>query len=91
MLLFKIDEILSKQGKSRYWLSKQTGISENALGKLCRNQTSRIEFDTIEKICKSLNCTPNDIITSDDPQMQRLFSYYSKLNELNNKHKSGTE
>ena len=80
MLSFKIDEILSKQGKSRYWLSRQTGISENALGKLCRNQTSRIEFDTIEKICKVLDCTPNDIIVSDDPQMQRLLTYDSKMN-----------
>lgn len=83
MLSFKIDEILSKQGKSRYWLSRQTGISENALGKLCRNQTSRIEFDTIEKICKVLDCTPNDIIVSDDPQMQRLLTYDSKMNDKN--------
>ena len=87
MLSFKIDEILSKQGKSRYWLSRQTGISENALGKLCRNQTSRIEFDTVEKICKVLDCTPNDIIVSDDPQMQRLLTYNSKMN---NKNKSDT-
>lgn len=87
MLSFKIDEILSKQGKSRYWLSRQTGISENALGKLCRNQTSRIEFDTVEKICKVLDCTPNDIIVSDDPQMQRLLTYSSKMN---NKNKSDT-
>lgn len=91
MLLFKIDEILTQQNKSRYWLSKQTGISENALGKLCRNETSRIEFETIEKICKSLECTPNDIIISDDTQMQRLLSYASKLNQLKNKDKSGTE
>ena len=87
MLSFKIDEILSKQGKSRYWLSRQTGISENALGKLCRKQTSRIEFDTVEKICKVLDCTPNDIIVSDDPQMQRLLTYSSKIN---NKNKSDT-
>ena len=74
MLLFKIDEILSQKSKSRYWLSKQTGISENALGKLCRNETSRIEIGTIEKICKILECTPNDIIVSDDPHIQLLIN-----------------
>lgn len=73
MLSFKIDKILSQKNKSRYWLSKQTGISENALGKLCRNQTSRIEFDTVEKICKALKCTPNDIISSDDPKIQQML------------------
>ena len=75
MLSFQqIDKILSQQNKSRYWLAKQTGISANALGKLCRNETLRIEFETLEKICKTLQCTPNDIISSDDPQMQQLLT-----------------
>ena len=85
MMTFKIDEILSKRKISRYQLAKQTGISEGALGKICRNETSSIEFSTIEKICKSLNCTPNDIIVFDDPQLKRLLAYHSKLSELSNK------
>ena len=82
---FKIDDILKERKSSRYQLAKQTGISENALGKICRNETSSIEFSTIEKICKALNCTPNDIIIFDDPQLQRLLSYQTKLAELSNK------
>lgn len=82
---FKIDDILKERNSSRYRLSKQTGISEQALGKICRNETSSIEFSTIEKICKALNCTPNDIIIFDDPQLQRLLAYHSKLSELSNK------
>lgn len=82
---FKIDEILKTRKTSRYQLAKQTGISENALGKICRNETSSIEFNTIEKICKALNCTPNDIIIFDDPQLQRLLAYKNKFDELQNK------
>jgi putative transcriptional regulator len=82
---FKIDDILKERNSSRYRLAKQTGISEQALGKICRNETSSIEFSTIEKICKALNCTPNDIIIFDDPQLQRLLAYHSKLSELSNK------
>ncbi len=82
---FKIDDILKERKSSRYQLAKQTGISENALGKICRNETSSIEFSTIEKICKALNCTPNDIIIFDDPQLQRLLAYQTKLAELSNK------
>lgn len=82
---FKIDDILKERKSSRYQLAKQTGISENALGKICRNETSSIEFSTIEKICKALNCTPNDIIIFDDPQLQRLLAYQTKLTELSNK------
>ena len=82
---FKIDDILKERKSSRYQLAKQTGISENALGRICRNETSSIEFSTIEKICKALNCTPNDIIIFDDPQLQRLLAYQTKLTELSNK------
>ena len=82
---FKIDNILKERKLSRYQLSKQTGISEHALGRICRNETSSIEFSTIEKICKALNCTPNDIIIFDDPQLQRLLTYQTKLSELSNK------
>lgn len=85
MMTFKIDDILAERKSSRYQLAKQTGISEGALGRICRNETSSIEFSTIEKICKALNCTPNDIIIFDDPQLQRLLAYQTKLTELSNK------
>lgn len=89
MLSLKIDEFLSQKEKSKYWLAKQCGMSEHAIAKLCKNETTRISFDTLEKICKVFDCTPNDIIISDDPQIQRLLTYQAKLNELQNK--SGTD
>ncbi|RKJ68933.1 XRE family transcriptional regulator [Roseburia sp. 1XD42-69] len=46
--------------------------------------TTRISFETLENICKVLNCTPNEILISDDPQLQRMLMYTSKLNELQN-------
>lgn len=38
---------------------------------------------TSEKICKALECTPNDIITTDDLQLQRLLHYYLKTATIN--------
>lgn len=75
MLSLRVNEILSEKDKTPYWLSKQTGISPNNIGKICNGETTNIRFDTIEKICKALDCTPNDIIVSDDPQMKRLLAY----------------
>ena len=80
----KIKEILEKQGKTAYWLSKQTGISPNNIGKICNGETVNIRFDTLEKICKALDCTPNDLIETDDPQLKRLLAYkraFSKLED----------
>ncbi len=78
MLSLKINTLLKQQEKTPYWLGKQTGISQNNIGKICNGETSTIRFDTIEKICKTLNCSVNDIFISDDPQMQRLLSQQSK-------------
>lgn len=89
MLLLKINEILKKQGKTPYWLGKQTGISQNNIGKICNGETSTIRFETIEKICIALDCSINDLFISNEPQMQRLLTYATKLNELQNK--SGTD
>lgn len=74
MLSLKINMLLKQQDKTPYWLGKQTGISQNNIGKICNCETSTIRFDTIEKICKTLNCSINDLFTSDDPQMQHLLN-----------------
>lgn len=84
MLKLKVKEVLESQNKTPYWLSKQTGISPNNIGKICNGETVNIRFDTLEKICKALDCTPNDIIISDDPQMKRLLAYAFNLSNLSN-------
>lgn len=80
MLSLKIDKILEQKNKTMYWLSKQTGISSNNILKICNGETNTIRFDTLEKICKALDCSINDLFMSDDPQMNRLLVYTSKLN-----------
>jgi len=84
MLSLRINELLNQQGKTPYWLSKQTGISPNNISKICNGETSTIRFDTIEKICKALNCSINDMFVTDDPQLKRLFIYQSMLDNLQN-------
>lgn len=73
MLSLKINQLLKQQNRSAYWLSKQTGIAANNIGKICNGETSTIRFDTIEKICLALNCSINDLFESNDPKMQNLI------------------
>ena len=58
----KLREILDEKGITVYALSKKTGISQNNLSKLIKQETSSIRFDTLEIICQNLNITPNDIL-----------------------------
>lgn len=74
MLKLKVGQILKDKNLSAYWLSKQTGIAPINIGKIVNGETKNIRFDTIEKICKSLNCSINDLFESDDPTMNRLLA-----------------
>lgn len=92
MLSLRIDEILREQGKTPYWLSKQTGISPNNIGKICNGETTTIRFDTLEKICKTLNCSIDDLFITNDPQLERLLTYQKELTPIFTKiNKSDTE
>lgn len=79
MIRLKVKQILQEKNKTAYWLSKQTGISANNIGKICNGETTNIRFDTMEKICKALNCTPNELMETDDPQLNRLITYATYL------------
>lgn len=57
-----IDNVLAQQSKTRYWLSKESGITYQNIMRLCNNQTDSIKFTILERVCKVLECTPNDII-----------------------------
>ena len=52
-------ETLKKQGKSQYVLI-DSGIDKRTMDQLRHNRN--ITALTIEKICRILNCTPNDVL-----------------------------
>ena len=68
-LMIKLDvlRILEEQGKTKYWLYKQLGMSYQNFSKMVNNQTKYIRYENIETMCLLLNCTPNDLfeITED--------------------------
>ena len=60
MLRTCLDDLLGT--RSRYWLARQTGISEGNLRRLGRGQTTSIKFENLEKICRALGCKPGDML-----------------------------
>ena len=63
----KINDVLAEQGKSKYWLSRQTGITPATLTNISTGKTTRVSFDLLDKICFALNCTPSDILEPEPP------------------------
>ena len=62
MIEILIDGLLEEQGRSFYWLAKETGISHTTLWRLKKGKAKGINFETLEKICKGLSCQPGDVL-----------------------------
>jgi putative transcriptional regulator len=63
MIDIRIDQLLEKRGRSFYWLAKETGISHTTLWRLKKGKALGINFETLEKMCETLECQPGDMLS----------------------------
>ena len=61
MLKNNLSAIMGATRIKIYELEKISGISRSTITRLYYNQTNTVSFNTIENICKALNCTPGDL------------------------------
>lgn len=61
MIKFDVLNLLEKQGKTKYWLYKQFGMSYQNFNKMINNQTKSIRYENIETMCLLLQCTRNEL------------------------------
>jgi putative transcriptional regulator len=62
MIEIRVDELLAERERTFYLLAKDTGISHTTLWRLKKDKALGINFDTLEKICRALECQPGDIL-----------------------------
>ncbi len=62
MVYLSIKEMLKKRKKTKYWLVKQMESDYTTIGDMMDNKTISIRFETIDKLCRLLECEPEDII-----------------------------
>lgn len=51
-------------GKNRYSIQdvhEQTGLSRNTISNLYNDKASRIDYETVEKLCVLFNCSFNEL------------------------------
>jgi len=61
MVYLNIEALLKEKGKSKYWLVQELGTNYTVINRMIANDTSSMRFDTMEKLCKLFECTPNDL------------------------------
>ena len=66
MIKLRVLELLEQQGKTKYWLYKQLGMSYQNFSRMIGNQTKSIRYENIETLCLLLNCTPNELFLFTD-------------------------
>lgn len=61
MVILNVKEVLKKKGKTKYWLVKNMEMGYQTIDDMMNNRTKGIKFETIDKLCKVLECTPNEL------------------------------
>ncbi|MCM1235677.1 MAG: helix-turn-helix transcriptional regulator [Ruminococcus flavefaciens] len=69
-----IQNKLKEIGMSRYELARRIGVTYPTIDNIYKEKSTSIKFEILEAICIVLNCSPTEILTSDDPQMQQLLN-----------------
>ena len=63
MIEIRLDRALQEQGRTFYWLAKETGISHTTLWRLKKGKALGINFETLEKICEVLAVQPGEVLS----------------------------
>jgi DNA-binding Xre family transcriptional regulator len=57
-----LKRLLDKEKKTMYAVAKETSISYTTIHKLCTKPVASVDLDVLDKLCKNLKCTPNDLL-----------------------------
>lgn len=59
--IYKYKRITKRKRQNEILVNKEYGGSYQSISHMMNNETTGIKFETIEKLCKLLECTPNDL------------------------------
>lgn len=66
MIKLDVLNLLEKNGKTKYWLYKQLGMSYQNFSRMINNGTKSIQYENIDALCQIFNCTPNELFKMTD-------------------------
>lgn len=63
MVKNKVYQKMAERGiRTNKELADLTGISQNTIGKIIRNENKRIDYDSLDALCSALDCQPGDLL-----------------------------
>lgn len=61
MIRLRVLDLLKENGRTKYWLYIQLGMSYQNFNKMVNNQTKSIQYENIEALCNIFKCSPNEL------------------------------
>jgi len=69
LLKFRLHILMAERGPGRPYqiqeVANATGLQANTISGIYNNRYKRIALDTVDKLCKFLNCTPGEFFEYD--------------------------
>ena len=70
MIVVNLDVMMAKRKMSLTELSQRVGITMANLSILKNGRAKAVRFETLEAICRALNCQPGDILVYEEEQRE---------------------
>lgn len=61
MIKINVRNVMKSRNLNIGQLSELTGISRNGISKMLNDKNEGIKYETINSLCKALNCQPGDL------------------------------
>ncbi|MCI5985443.1 MAG: helix-turn-helix transcriptional regulator [Faecalimonas umbilicata] len=62
MVYIDLENLLKERGISKNKVCENCRLQRTQLNNYCQNKVSRIDLNTLAKLCEYPDCTPNDIL-----------------------------
>ena len=84
MIKFMIGDRLAERDMTQADLSRLSGIRAATISDLCRNRCCNINLDSIEIICKVLDCDLCDIMTMHYEELKKVENFLFRYIYISN-------
>lgn len=65
-----VKDKLATKNMSRYELAKRIGVTYPTITAIFNGDSTSIKLDILEALCRELDCTPNEILVTDDKDVE---------------------
>lgn len=68
MIRSNLRVVMAQRAINQAKLNERSGVSLPTIGKLFRNETKQVDLDVLNKLCRTLECQPGDILKMEDDE-----------------------